>query len=85
MKRMFVTAFDVAPDSHVRIQAVFQKYCDDAVSKTINFPNDVDIKEVEKAYMHHEEAIQLNVPSLALFTTREGIKKIHMGNRGRRI
>jgi ribonucleoside-diphosphate reductase alpha chain len=51
VKSVFVTAFDISPDWHVKMQAVFQKYCDNAVSKTINFPQDVNIKEIEKAFM----------------------------------
>ncbi|MCG2737725.1 MAG: adenosylcobalamin-dependent ribonucleoside-diphosphate reductase, partial [Candidatus Methanoperedenaceae archaeon] len=49
VKRVFVTTFDIASQWHVRMQAALQKYTDNAVSKTINFPHDVDIKEVEKA------------------------------------
>jgi ribonucleoside-diphosphate reductase alpha chain len=64
VRRLFVTALDISPELHVRMQATFQSHVDNAVSKTVNLPNDATPSDVAKVY---RLAYQLGCKGVTVF------------------
>jgi len=64
VQRVFVTAHDISPEWHVRMQAGFQEFVDSAISKTTNFPHDATPEDVRKIY---ELAFQLNCKGVTVY------------------
>lgn len=82
IKRVFVTALDISPEWHVRMQAAFQKYTDNSVSKTVNLPPDASWDDVKNVFLlayklkckgitvyrygSKEQVLSLDIPKLML-------------------
>ncbi|MCJ7779111.1 MAG: TSCPD domain-containing protein, partial [Sedimentisphaerales bacterium] len=81
VRRVFITALEIEPEWHVRIQAAFQKYCDNAVSKTVNLRASATAEDVQRVFLL---AYKLKCKGITIFRQGSRTAVLSAGLRDRR-